>query len=129
MGISYYGSSKDFILRGYFDAIYVGNHDDQKSFTGYLFLLANGVVAWCCKRQGCIINSTIEIEFVALVEMVKEAIWLYRLLHNLGIPPHMPTIVFSNNQGAIQLVKNSKYHTVNYEHDHVFFWNFVHKDL
>lgn len=43
-------------------------------------------------------------------ESVKEAIWLRRLLHSLGFPPCIPTTIFSNNQGAIQLVKILKYH-------------------
>lgn len=50
MGKSYYGSSKDFTLCGYCDADYVGDHDDRKSRTGYLFLLANGVVALYSKH-------------------------------------------------------------------------------
>lgn len=47
------------------DADYAGDHDDRKSRTGYLFLLAHGVVAWWSKRQGCTADSTTEAEFVA----------------------------------------------------------------
>ena len=46
-----------------------------------------------------------------MAESVKEAIWLRCLLHNLGFPYKLPTWIFSDNQGAIQLlVKNPKYH-------------------
>ena len=110
MGISYYGNSSDLALRGYCDADYAGDHDDRKSRTGYLFLLANGAIAWCSKRQGCTADSTTEAEFVAMAESVKEAIWLRRLLHSLGFPSKVPTPIFSDNQGAIQLVKNPKFH-------------------
>jgi hypothetical protein len=110
LGLSYYGSSQDLLLRGYCDADYAGDHDDRKSRTWYLFLLANGAIAWCSKRQGCTADSTTEAEFVALAESVKEAIWLRRLLHSLGSPSRLPTPIFSDNQGAIQLVKNPKYH-------------------
>ena len=75
-----------------------------------MFLLANGVVAWCSKRQGCTADSTTEAEFVAMSESVKEAIWLRHLIQSLGFPSHAPTPIFSDNQGAIQLVKNPKYH-------------------
>jgi hypothetical protein len=110
MGISYGGSLTDLTLRGYCDADYAGDLDDRKSRTGYLFLLANGAVAWCSKRQGCTADSTTEAEFVAMAESVKEAIWLRRLLQSLGFSPSQPTSIFSDNQGAIQLVKNPKFH-------------------
>ena len=58
MGLSYYGSTQNFTLRGYCDADYAGDHDDRKSHTGYIFLLANGAIAWCSKRQGCTADST-----------------------------------------------------------------------
>lgn len=110
MGLSYYGSTPDLTLQGYCDADYAGDHDDRKSRTGYLFLLANGAIVWCSKRQGCTADSTTEAEFVAMDESVKEAIWLRRLLHSLGFPSSQPTQILSVNQGAIQLVKNPRYH-------------------
>ena len=45
-----------------------------------------------------------------MAESVKEAIWLRRLLHSLAFPSQVPTPIFSDNQGAIQLVKNPKFH-------------------
>ena len=110
MGVAYYGNLLDLSLRGYCDADYAGDHDDRKSRIGYLFLIANGAVVWCSKRQGCTTDSTTEAEFVAMAESVKEAIWLRRLLQSLGISSPNPTPIFSDNQGAIQLVKNPKYH-------------------
>ena len=45
-----------------------------------------------------------------MAESVKEVVWLRRLLHSLGFPSRLPPLIFSNSQGAIQLVKNPKYH-------------------
>ena len=91
MGISYSGSLTDLTLQGYCDADYAGDHDDRKSRTGYLFLIANGAITWTSKRQGCTADSTTEAEFVAMAETVKEAIWLRRLLSSLGFPATTPT--------------------------------------
>ena len=110
MGIFYSSTLPDLSFRGFCDANYAGDHDDRKSRTGYLFLLANGAVARCSKRQGCTADSTTQAEFVAMSESVKEAIWLRRLIQSLDFPSHAPTPIFSDNQGAIQLVKNPKYH-------------------
>lgn len=74
MGISYNGSPNDLMIRGYCDANYASDHDDQKSYTRYLFMLANDIVAWSSKRQGCTADSTTEVEFIALAESVKEVI-------------------------------------------------------
>jgi hypothetical protein len=40
----------------------------------------------------------------------KEAIWLRRLLNNIGYPQTDPTPLFGDNQSAIRLVKNPEYH-------------------
>ena len=45
-----------------------------------------------------------------MAESIKEAIWLRHFLHSFGFPSQVPTPFFSDNQGAIQLVKNPKYH-------------------
>ena len=44
-GISYYGTPQDFTLCRYCDTDYAGDHDDWKSRTGYLFILAHGAIA------------------------------------------------------------------------------------
>ena len=103
IGISYYGSSTNLTLQGFCDVDYAGDYDDNKSKVDYIFLSANGAIAWCSKRQGCIADSTTEAEFVAMAKFVKEAIWLRRFLHSLGFPSSIPTPIFSGNQRAIQL--------------------------
>ena len=104
MGISYSSSNADLTSCGYCDADYAGDQDDRKSRT------CNSAVAWCSKRQGCTVDSNTEAEFVAMTESVKEAIWLRCLFHSLGFPSSTPTSVFLDNQGAIQSVKNPKFH-------------------
>ena len=53
--------------------------------------------------------STIETEYVAASEACKEAIWLARLVGDLGINVEMP-VLHCDSQSAIQLAKNPVFH-------------------
>ena len=40
----------------------------------------------------------------------QEAIWLRRLLNDIGVGINNPTAIFEDNQGAIDLSRNPKHH-------------------
>jgi hypothetical protein len=52
-------------LYGWTDSDYVGDLDDRKSTSGYVFKVGSGVISWSSKKQPIITLSTIEAEFVA----------------------------------------------------------------
>ena len=56
--------------------------------------------------------STCKAEYQAQTQALKEAIWLRQLLQNLILLKQTPyaTIIYYNNQGAIALAKDPKYH-------------------
>ena len=56
---------QDLQLKGYTDADWGGDLDERKSTSYYVFLLGNGAITWCSKKQTCIALSTMEAEFVA----------------------------------------------------------------
>ncbi|GJR98879.1 zinc finger, CCHC-type containing protein [Tanacetum coccineum] len=72
------------VLKGYTDASWINNTEDNSSTSGWVFLLGGGAISWASKKQTCITGSTIESEFVALAAAGKEAEWLKNLL--LEIP-------------------------------------------
>ena len=41
----------------------------------------------------------------------QEAIWLRRLMKDFGKQTDAPTTIYEDNQGAIELAKNAKYHS------------------
>jgi len=41
--------------------------------SGWVYLLSGGAVSWASKKQTCITDSTMAIEFVALAAASKEA--------------------------------------------------------
>ncbi|GMP66095.1 hypothetical protein CsSME_00026591 [Camellia sinensis var. sinensis] len=49
----------------YCDADYTGDHDTQRSTTGYVFSLGLRAISWCSKRQPTVSLSTTEAEYRA----------------------------------------------------------------
>ena len=65
---------------GYSDISYANNPDDRKSISDYIFFYANGIISFQCQKQSVIALSTMESEYMALSDVAKEAIFLFKLL-------------------------------------------------
>ncbi|GJV89734.1 hypothetical protein Tco_1533672 [Tanacetum coccineum] len=72
------------VLKGYTDASWISNTEDNSSTSGWVFLLSGGAISWASKKQICITSSTMESEFMALAAAGKDVEWLKNLL--LGFP-------------------------------------------
>ena len=68
-----YGS-KDLILIGYTESNFQTDKDAKKSTSRSIFTLNGGAVVWRSIKQSCITDSTMEAEYVAACEAVKEAV-------------------------------------------------------
>lgn len=98
-------------LIGFCDADYANNTDDRRSITGFAFLIAGGAVSWQSKRQTSVATSTVEAEYMASASAAREAMSFRSLLSEIGLAIHRaPTIIWSDNQGAIALSKNPEHH-------------------
>ncbi len=97
-------------LIGYSDADWAGDLDDRHSTTGNVFLMAGGAISWLSKKQASVALSTSEAEYVALSLATQEAIWLRRLLTEIGVPSG-PVMVMEDNQGAIAIARNPIAHS------------------
>jgi len=64
-GISYTHKAGSELV-GFFDADWVGDINDRKCTSGYLFKVSGGAVSWRSKKQTCVALSTAEAEYVAL---------------------------------------------------------------
>ena len=67
-------SRSDLKLTGYTDSDFQGDKDYRKSTFGSVFVLNGGSVVWRSVKQSCIADSTMEAEYVAATEAVKEAV-------------------------------------------------------
>ncbi len=95
----------EILLTGCVDADY-GNHPDRKSITGYLFQLGGATISWRSKKQDSTSSSTVEAEYMAATQAVKEALWLRGLLQELGSPQPGATRILEDNQGCIAISKD-----------------------
>ena len=66
-------------------------------------------MSWTSRLQKCIALSTTEAEYVAATEACKEALWLSRLVVDLGFTGDIP-LLHCDSQSAIQLAKNPVFH-------------------
>ena len=100
----------DGLLHGYSDADWAGDPDNRLSTSGYVFRIGDATVSWSCKKQKTVARSSTEAEYVSLSFATQEAVWLRRLLLSLGMGINGPTVMFEDNNGAIDLTKNAKHH-------------------
>nr|GEU71049.1 retrovirus-related Pol polyprotein from transposon TNT 1-94 [Tanacetum cinerariifolium] len=78
------GMSKDFCLKGFSDSDWAGSIDDRRSTSGSCFVFGSTVVSWSSKKQATVALSTSEAEYVAAATTACQAIWLRRVLAELG---------------------------------------------
>jgi len=76
---------------GYSDSDWANGSAERKSQGGHGFLASNGgAVSWQCRKQGLIAMSTLEAEFIACLEVFREAQWLLQLqkvIHGRDLQP------------------------------------------
>ncbi|KAL1198468.1 Retrovirus-related Pol polyprotein from transposon TNT 1-94 [Cardamine amara subsp. amara] len=60
---------------GFVDSDYGGDLDNRKFTTGYVFTLAGGPIYWRYILQSIVAMSTTEVEYIAMGEAAKEALW------------------------------------------------------
>jgi hypothetical protein len=105
-----YTFSDDCKLIGYTDSDWGGSMDDRKSTFGYIFHLGSGAVSWASKKQPIVTLSSAEAEYVAATSASCQAVWLRRVLSDLGHHQEEPTKIYYDNNSAIALSKNHVFH-------------------
>jgi transposase InsO family protein len=97
-------------IHGFCDSDWAGDADDNKSTTGWVFLLAGGAVSWQSKKQKSTAQSSCEAEYYAAGMAGNEVSWLSSFLGELGFQPASPIIVYSDSQSAMNLAANPVWH-------------------
>lgn len=82
LGIIYRPSSMRLI--GYSDADWAGDVNTRCFIIGYAIMIKNTTVAWKSQCQTMVTLSTMEAEYVSLMEVTKELKWIGTFLAELG---------------------------------------------
>ena len=91
------------------DSDYAGHLDKCRSITNYAFTCGGGPVYWRSLLQLIRVLSTIEAEYMALMEASMEAIWLKDLVNEMGLKQGLIKLK-CDSHSAISLVKNQVFH-------------------
>jgi histone deacetylase 1/2 len=93
-----------------------GDADTVLSRTGYVIMYAGCPIIWCSKLQTEIALSTVESEYMALSQALREVIPMMVLLHELKevfptivSTPKIHCKVWEDNQGCLSLAKEGKF--------------------
>ena len=86
--------------------------DSHKTTSGSVFTFDGGAIVWRRIKKSCIIDSTMEAEYVAAYEAAKEAVWLRKFLKDLEVVPDMdkPLTLYCDNSGAVANSKEPRSH-------------------
>lgn len=97
-------------IEGFVDADWGGSTLDRKSYSGFIFFVGDCPVSWQSVKQSCVALSSTEAEYMAMSEAAKEAIFLKRLLEEIGYTLGEAVILNVDNQGAEKLASNPVHH-------------------
>ena len=97
---------------GYTDSDFQSDPDSRKSTLGSVFTLNGGAIVWRSVKQSCVSDSTMEAEYVAASEAVKEVVWLRNFLRDLEVIPNLeqPMIIYCDNSSAVTNSKEPRSH-------------------
>ena len=101
---------RDKTLHSFVDANWATDVNDQKSTSGYVFLLARAAISWSSKKQSTITLLSTKAEYIAVAHVAKELVWLQRLLNEMKQNINAPTILHVDNQSVIAIAQNPEFH-------------------
>lgn len=105
--------------------------DDRKSVSAYVFSIGSGAVSWSSKKKTTVALSSTEAEYISATAATCQAIWLRRMLDDLGLTQEGATTIYCDNVSTISLSKNPILHsrTKHIELKHHFVRDMVDQDV
>jgi hypothetical protein len=87
-----------------------GSQTDHHSISRYAMRMGEGAITWSSKKQPVVALSSTESEHIGLTHASKEILWVRQFLGEIFFKFQTPSQLYFDNQGAIALARNNKYH-------------------
>lgn len=81
--------------------------ETRRSISGCCTMIFGCTVSWFSRKQQTVTLSSSESELISLVEGIKEALWLKRLLKSLNVNVLNSCNIYEDNQSCLKLIKKS----------------------
>ena len=76
-----------------------------------VFCIDGGEISWNSRKQILTLLSTMESEYIVMMHVMKEALWIRMFLGDILCPLTKLMLLYCDNQLAITVAKNDQYHT------------------
>ncbi|XP_017980980.1 PREDICTED: uncharacterized mitochondrial protein AtMg00810-like [Theobroma cacao] len=97
-------------LLGYCDSDWAGSLEDSRSTTGFCFSFGSAMFTWNCKKRDVVAQSTAEAKYIAATIATNHALWLRKMLKDIGFKQREETTLWIDNQSAIDIANNPVHH-------------------
>ncbi|XP_071708490.1 uncharacterized protein [Rutidosis leptorrhynchoides] len=91
-------------------ACWAGEKGDRKSTSGFFTLVGGNLVSWRNKKQKVVSLSSAESKFRGIAKGVVEALWIKKLLTEIGFPPQEAIQIMFHNEATITISENPIQH-------------------
>lgn len=108
-GIFYSIGTKQKFQNGWTNADWAGDLESCKSTFRYVFLVG-GAISWQSRKQTIVALSSTKSEYISIVSIVEEAMWLCQSFNDLGFPQSKTLSLHCDNQSYIALILNPRFH-------------------
>lgn len=95
---------------GYSDSDWGGGVDDSRSTSGYIFCLGTSCFSWSSRKQDTTTQSTTEAKYIVVASTVNQAIWLRKMVKDLGHEQTEATKIMCDNSSTVSISKNPVFH-------------------
>ena len=95
-------------LNSYMDGTWASCLKTRRSYSGMCLRLAGGTVAYKCKLQPTVAQSSTESEFMAAADCGKMILYVRSVMWDLGIPQLAATIAYEDNDACTAMANAQK---------------------